>query len=59
MKITLKATVQTHPLDPPFATIYVQAFTDKDGKETEFGFREAITVPAKNAQSIADLINAK
>lgn len=59
MKIILKADVRKHTTSPQFSTVIVRTFVDDDGKLTELGAQDMVTVPAVNAEKIADLINQK
>lgn len=57
MKITLKAEVKKHTDTPELATVIVRLYIENDGAKGELGARDMITVPAKNAEKIAELIN--
>ena len=59
MNITLKATVKSHTSTPELATVIVQTYIEEDGVEAKLGAQDMVTVPAVNAQAIADLINQK
>lgn len=59
MNIILKAKVKQHPAKPEFATVVVKTYINDNGTHTFLPDAEQITVPAENAQTICDLINAK